>query len=137
MNYYCSNCMNENRQDGPWGPPPSGPWGPPPSGPWGPPPNGPWDGQSNGPWGPQTPQIPTPPEETPEPTSEPFYHLCDCFNGWVYIWLRNGRHFWTYLDCVCRHYIICWRWSRRNRRWNRRRININDISRWACVRFRT
>ncbi|CAM2904755.1 hypothetical protein HAHI6034_07300 [Hathewaya histolytica] len=56
--------------------------------------------------------------------------LCDCFNRFTYLWLRNGRAFWIWLVAVYDTYIICYRWN--GTRWVSAQIDKRRIEHFIC-----
>lgn len=57
-------------------------------------------------------------------------NLCNCFNRYTYVWLRNGGAFWIWLVAVYNTYIICYRWN--GNRWVSARIDKRRIDFFTC-----
>lgn len=54
-----------------------------------------------------------------------------CTHRYVYIWLRNGRQFWSYLVFVGRTSVAGWRWN--GFRWVYFGVDLRRIESFVCL----
>lgn len=57
-------------------------------------------------------------------------NICNCFNRYTYVWLRDGGAFWIWLVAVYDTYIICYRWN--GSRWVSAQIARRRIDFFTC-----
>ena len=147
----------ESRQRPPQGPPgfppgfpPGGPAGGPPGfpsgGPAGGPPGFPQGGQPGGPPSSNTPPSGPPPNFIPSEAQATTFGagpgggvsafaidagaIFPCRFRFTYIWLNNGRSFWSYIVFVGRNSIAGWRYT--GRRWVYFGIDLRRIRSFYC-----
>ncbi|MEW9121812.1 MAG: hypothetical protein AB2421_03795 [Thermotaleaceae bacterium] len=56
--------------------------------------------------------------------------ISPCLNKFVYIWLRDGGSFWTYLIYAETKYIAGWRWS--GEEWNYFGTRMVNVDYFIC-----
>lgn len=56
--------------------------------------------------------------------------LCECFNKYTYLRLRNGQSFWIWLIAIYDTYIICYRWN--GQRWVSAQVSKHQIADCDC-----
>jgi len=141
--------QGQQPQGPPYGPPQGPPHGPPQGPPHGPPqgpPHGPPQGPPYGPpqgqylapytpgqhyFGQNAPNMRPPSFMPRRPIRRPG-PIRFCENRFTYIWLVNGRDFWTWISAVSRRTIYGYRWN--GRRWMYFESDVNDVDTFICVR---
>lgn len=54
-----------------------------------------------------------------------------CVNRFTYVWLNDGRNFWTWIPSVSRRTIHGYRWT--GNRWVYFEADVNDVDTFSCA----